>query len=371
MTPRPAQRDENPAGAHLPLDPLPGHSSRGRLERVLRRGEFAVTAELNPPDSADPEDVYNRAKVFDGWVDGINAVDASGANCHMSSVGICALLTRMGYAPIMQIACRDRNRIAIQGDVLGAAAMGVANVLCLTGDGVQAGDQPGAKPVFDLDSMSLLETIRTMRDAGRLLSGRKLSTPPQLFLGAAVNPFAPPQDFRPLHLGKKIAAGAQFVQTQYCFDVPAFRAFMAKARDLGLMEKIFVLCGVGPLASAKTARWIRSNVPGVHIPDHVIARLEGAADQKAEGKRLCIDIIDEVKEIPGVSGIHVMAYRQEEYVAEIVDDSGVLKGRRPWMPEPRPDDRMVAERLDRLLHADPTQRQADMVKSAHREDKPS
>ena len=205
---------------------------------MLRRGEFAVTTELNPPDSADPEDVYNRAKVFDGWVDGINAVDASGANCHMSSVGICALLTRMGYAPIMQIACRDKNRIAIQGDVLGGAAMGVANMLCLTGDGVQAGDQPGAKPVFDLDSMSLLETIRIMRDNGKFLSGRKLTTPPQLFLGAAVNPFAPPYDFRPIHLGKKIAAGAQFVQSQYCFDVPMFRTFMQKARDLGHTEKV-------------------------------------------------------------------------------------------------------------------------------------
>ena len=192
---RPRQRDENPAGIDLPLDRLPGHSSRGRLERVLRRGEFAVTAELNPPDSANAADVYDRARVFDGWVDGINAVDASGANCHMSSVGICALLTRMGYAPIMQIACRDRNRIAIQGDVLGGAAMGVANILCLTGDGVQAGDQPGAKPVFDLDCMSLLETIRIMRDNGKFLSGRKLTTPPEVFLGAAINPFAPPHRF--------------------------------------------------------------------------------------------------------------------------------------------------------------------------------
>jgi 5,10-methylenetetrahydrofolate reductase len=246
MSMRPIQRDENPEGVHLPLEPLPGHTSRGRLERVLRRGEFAVTTELNPPDSADPEDVYNRAKIFDGWVDGINAVDASGANCHMSSVGICALLTRMGYAPIMQIACRDKNRIAIQGDVLGGAAMGVANILCLTGDGVQAGDQPGAKPVFDLDSMSLLETIRIMRDNGKFLSGRKLTTPPQLFLGAAINPFAPPYDFRPIHLGKKIAAGAQFVQSQYCFDVPMFRTFMQKARDLGHTENVFILCGVGP-----------------------------------------------------------------------------------------------------------------------------
>ncbi len=344
----PFNPDENPAGPHLPLEPLPGHTSRGRLERILRRGEFAVTTELNPPDSADPEDVYNRAKIFDGWVDGINAVDASGANCHMSSVGICALLTRMGYAPIMQIACRDKNRIAIQGDVLGAAAMGVANILCLTGDGVQAGDQPGAKPVFDLDSISLLETIRIMRDNGKFLSGRKLTTPPQLFLGAAVNPFAPPHDFRPIHLGKKIAAGAQFVQTQYCFDVPMLKTFMAKARDLGFLERVFFLVGVGPLASAKTAKWIRSNVPGIHIPDAIIARLEGAQDQKKEGKQICIDIINEVKQIAGVSGIHVMAYRQEEYVAEIVSESGVLSGRKPWNREASRDEAVVAERMRHL-----------------------
>jgi 5,10-methylenetetrahydrofolate reductase len=358
------QPDENPAGVHLPLDPLPGHSSQGRLERILRRGEFAVTTELNPPDSADPEDVYDRARIFDGWVDGINAVDASGANCHMSSVGICALLTRMGYAPILQIACRDRNRIAIQGDVLGAAAMGVGNILCLTGDGVQAGDQPGAKPVFDLDCMSLLETVRIMRDNGKFLSGRKLTTPPRVFLGAAINPFAPPVDFRPHRLGKKIAAGAQFVQSQYCFDVPMFREYIKRVTDLGYADQVFILCGVGPLASAKTAKWIRSNVPGIHIPDAIIKRLEGAQDQKKEGKQLCIDIINEVKEIPGVSGIHVMAYRQEEYVAEIVHDSGVLKGRRPWRKESRPDDALVAERLEQILHEDITEKQVDMVKEA-------
>ena len=364
MTSRPPQPDENPAGIDLPLETLPGHSSRGRLERILRRGEFAVTAELNPPDSANPEDVYERARVFDGWVDAINAVDASGANCHMSSVGICALLTRMGYAPVFQISCRDRNRIAIQGDVLGAAAMGVANVLCLTGDGVQAGDQPGAKPVFDLDCMSLLETIRIMRDNGRFLSGRKLASPPHVFLGAAINPFAPPYEFRPLRLAKKVAAGAQFVQSQYCFDVPMFREYMKRVRDLGLHDDCYILCGVGPLASAKTARWIRSNVPGIHIPDAVIARLEGAADQKREGKQLCIDIINEVKEIEGVSGIHVMAYRQEEFVAEIVHESGVLKGRRPWQREARPDDALVAERLDHILHDDPSETPPQIVRDA-------
>lgn len=362
---RPRQRDENPAGIHLPLEQLPGHSSRGRLERVLRRGEFAVTAELNPPDSANPEEVYDRARIFDGWVDAINAVDASGANCHMSSVGICALLTRMGYAPILQVACRDRNRIAIQGDVLGASAMGVANILCLTGDGVQAGDQPGAKPVFDLDCMSLLETIRIMRDNAKFLSGRKLTTPPAVFLGAAINPFAPPFDFRPHRLAKKIAAGAQFVQSQYCYDVPMFREYMKRVTDLGLTEKCFILTGVGPLASARTAKWMRSNVPGVHIPDAVIKRIEGAENQKQEGKRLCIDIINEVKEIPGVCGVHVMAYRQEEYVADIVDESGVLKGRQPWKREVRRDDQRVADRLDHLLHDDVTESQADMVKTAH------
>ena len=268
----------------------------------------------------------------------------------------------MGYAPIMQISCRDKNRIAIQGDVLGAAAMGVMNILCLTGDGVQAGDQPGAKPVFDLDCMSLLETVRTMRDEGKFLSGRKLTTPPSVFLGAAINPFAPPVDFRPLRLAKKIAAGAQFVQSQYCFDVPMFRDYMARVRDLGLHEQCFVLCGVGPLASAKTARWMRSNVPGVHIPDAVIARLEGAADQKAEGKRLCIDIIDEVKEIEGVAGVHVMAYRQEEYVAEIVHESGILKSRRPWRREARADDATVAERLDHILHDAPLETPQEIVR---------
>ena len=313
-----------------PLPPLPGHVSRGRLERVLRRGEFAVTAEINPPDSADPDEIEQRVKPFEGWVDAINATDGSGAHCHMSSIAVSALLIRMGYSPVTQISCRDHNRIAIQGNVLGAAALGVANLLCLTGDGVQAGDHPEAKPVFDLDSLSLLDTIRVMRDEKRFLSGRKITAPPQVFVGAAENPFAPPYDFRPIRLGKKIAAGAQFIQTQYCYDVPLFARFMQRVRDLGLHDKCFILVGVGPLASAKAAKFIRANVPGVHIPDEVIARLEGAKSQKAEGKRVCVEIIQQVKEIAGVAGIHLMAYKQEESIAEIVHESGVLRGRTPW-----------------------------------------
>ncbi len=324
-----------------PLSELPGHSSRGRLERVLRRGEFAVTAELNPPDSANPEDVYERAAIFEGWVDGINATDGSGANCHMSSVAICALLTRRGYSPVLQISCRDYNRIAIQGNVLGAAALEVGNILCLTGDGVQSGDQPQAKPVFDLDSTSLLSVIRMMRDEAKFLSGRKITTPPRVFVGAAENPFAPPYAFRPIRLAKKIAAGAQFVQTQYCFDLPMMQAFMDRVRDMGLDERCFILAGVGPLASAKTARWMRANVAGVHIPDAIIARLERASNQKAEGKRICIEMIQQLHGMKGIAGVHVMAYRQEEYVSEIVHDSGVLKGRTPWHRDLVPTTRSV------------------------------
>jgi 5,10-methylenetetrahydrofolate reductase len=200
--------------------------------------------------------------------------------------------------------------------------------------------------------MSLLETVRTMRDESKFLSGRKLTSPPEVFLGAAINPFVPPHDFRPLRLKKKIQAGAQFVQSQYCYDVPLFRSYMERVRDMGLDKQVFILCGVGPLASARTARWMRSNVPGVHIPDAVIDRLEGAENQKEEGRKLCVDIINEVKEIEGVSGIHMMAYRQEELVAEIVAESGILKGRKPWRREPARDEAVVAERMDEMAQAE-------------------
>jgi methylenetetrahydrofolate reductase (NADPH) len=304
----------------------PTFFSDSRLERVLRSGRFAVTAELNPPDSANPQEVYEAALVLSEVCDGINATDASGANCHMSSVAICALLVRAGYEPVFQVSCRDRNRIAIQGDLLGAAAMGVRNVLCLTGDDVIVGDQPEAKRVFDFDSVQLLQTAKIMRDEGVFLSGLKLTEPPKLFLGAASNPFVPPYDWRPLRLAKKVAAGADFIQTQYCFDVGRFRQFMQQVRDLGLHEKVYILVGVGPLRSEKTAEFMRTKVPGVVIPDAIVERLRKTPKERKleEGKRICVEINQQVREIEGVAGVHVMAYRQEELVAEIIQEAGLL-----------------------------------------------
>ena len=323
-----------PAGADpsAPLPLRPGDVSPGRFERVLRDGHFAVTTELAPPDSADPAEVIARARIFDGVVDAINATDGSGAHCHMSSLGVCAVLSREGYAPIYQISCRDRNRIAIQGDALGASALGICSALCLSGDDVSVGDHPEAKPVFDLDSVSCLTTLRTMRDEARFLSGRKLDVPPRLFLGAAINPFAPPFEARVHQFAKKVAAGAQFVQSQYCFDIPMAREFMARSRDAGLTQHCFTLLGVGVLASAKTAKWLRGAIPGVHIPDEIIRRLEQAEKPKAEGRRIAVELIQQLSEIEGVNGVHVMAFKQEEWVAEIVRTSGVLGARVPWSP---------------------------------------
>jgi 5,10-methylenetetrahydrofolate reductase len=310
-------------------------SDMGAFEQLLASVQFAVTAELSPPDSADPEEVYSRARVFDGYVDAINATDGSGANCHMSSVAVCSLLERRGYTTVMQISCRDRNRLAVQGDVLGASALGVSNILCLSGDGVQAGDHPGAKPVFDLDCMSLISTVRTMCHESQFLSGRAITTPPRVFIGAAANPFVPPFDYRVERLVKKIDAGARFIQTQYCFDIPRLEEYMRQVCDRRLHERCSILVGVGPLNSPRAACWIRDNVPGVHVPDDVIKRLEGAERPRHEGRRLCMELIQQIREIEGVAGVHVMAYRQEEAIAEIIDASGVLGGRTPWNPAGR------------------------------------
>lgn len=300
--------------------------SDSRLERALRSGRFAVTAELNAPDSADPDDVYKNALVLSKCCNAINATDGAGANCHMSSISCCAILTRAGYEMVLQVNCRDRNRIAIQGNLLGAAAMGVKNVLCLTGDDVSVGDQPGAQRVFDMDSIHLLRTARIMRDQGVFLSGRRITTPPRLFLGAVANPCAPPYDWRPERLAKKVEAGADFIQTQYCFNVERFRKYMQRVRDLGLHERVFILVGVGPLRSEKAAEYMRTQIPGIWIPDEIVERMARAPQsrKREEGIRICVEIIRQVREIEGVHGVHVMAYRQEEAVAEIIERAGLL-----------------------------------------------
>ena len=300
---------------------------QSKLERVLRSGQLAVTAELNSPDSHLPESVHRNALVLGSLCDGINATDASGASVHLSSIAVSAILQKAGYEPVMQMSCRDRNRIAMQGELLGAAALNIKNVLCLTGDGVQTGEHPEAKTVFDMDSINLLKMTRTMEQEGRFLSGRKLESKPKFFLGAAANPFVPPYDFRPLRLKKKINAGAKFIQTQFCFDVTRLKTYMDSVNDMGLSEKVFILIGVGPIKSAKSAQWIRSNVPGVVIPDAIIRRLKQAKDQAAEGKKICLEIVQQVIEMPGVKGIHIMAYGQEELVPEIIAESGILDNR--------------------------------------------
>lgn len=305
----------------------------GRLEALLRARAFVVTSECSPPDSADPADVLTRVHHYHGHVDALNVTDAPGAHCHMSSMGVSLILQRAGWEPVMQVTCRDRNRIAIQGDILAASALGIRNLLCLTGDGIANGDDPGAKPVFDLDAVSLLDTARRLRDDGCYRSGRRIGARPRLFLGAVDNPFAPPYDQPPLRLARKVLAGAAFVQTQFCFDVEQLERYMAAVRAQGLHRCCAILVGVGPLASARSALWMRRHVPGVSIPDAVLERLSRAADASREGVRICVETIRRIRQIEGVAGIHLMAPKREHLIGEIVAESGALAGRAmPTLP---------------------------------------
>lgn len=300
--------------------------TNGRFESALRSGKFVVTAEVTPPDSADPNDVLKAAQVFGRYADALNVTDGSGANCHISSVAACTILSNAGYEVILQMSCRDRNRIAMQAELLGASALGLQNVLCLTGDDVTVGDHPQAKRVFDLDSIQLLQTAQIMRGDGVFLSGRKLSVKPKFFLGGADNPFVEPFNFRPLRLAKKIEAGAEFFQTQYCFDIERLKSHMRKVCELGLHEKCFILIGVGPLRSERTAEFLLTRVPGVHIPDVLVERMRKAPahEKLKEGKKICLEIIQQVRETKGVSGIHMMAYKQEDVGLEVMEEAGLL-----------------------------------------------
>ena len=295
----------------------------GPFESACRSGRCVVTVEIAPPDSANPADLLARAGMFKGLVDAINITDGAGGNCHMSSVAAAALLAAHGHVPVYQTVCRDRNRIAIQGDLLGAAALGVRNVLCLTGDDVSRGDQPEARPVFDLDAVTLLGIARGMCERGEFASGRRLLAAPDLFLGATVNPFVPPREDRIGNLEQKIAAGARFIQTQFCFDVPMFERFMAEVRRRGLHRRAFILAGAGTLGSARALRWMAANVPGVYVPEGLLSRIESAPDQKAEARRACIETARALAGIEGVTGVHLMGHRNEDVLAEVIVESGL------------------------------------------------
>jgi 5,10-methylenetetrahydrofolate reductase len=310
-----------------PVKSLDSQLPRSPLEQACqewrRNGRFIVTVEIAPPDSPDPSTLLQRAARFAGLVDAINITDGAGANCHMSSVAAASVLAAAGFSPVCQVGCRDRNRIAVQGDVLGAAALGVRNVLCLTGDDVSQGDHPDAKPVFDLDSVNLLHILQGMCERGEYASGRKLEQAPQLFLGATANPFVPPYAERAANLERKINAGARFIQTQFCFDLNMVQDFMREVRARGLHERAAIIVGVGTLGSAKALRWMADHVPGVHVPLAVTERIAAAADQKAEGRRVALETIHALQQIEGVAGVHLMGHKNEAALARIIVESGL------------------------------------------------
>ncbi len=301
--------------------------SEGRLERVLRSGAFAVTAETSPPASADAVEPLLRAAPLKGLADAVNVTDGAGARAHLSSLVAAATLIQAGIEPVLQFTCRDRNRLALQADLLGAGALGVPNILCLTGDSPDSGDEPEAKPVFDFDSAGLIACARRLRDDGQLGSGREVARAPAYMIGGADMPIDPPDDWQPAALMAKIEAGVDFVQTQYCFDMTRCRRYLARLSDFGIPERLFILIGIGPLRSAGQARWMRDNLFGVEIADSVVERLEGATDQETEGRRICVELIEQLQEIPGVAGAHLMAPRQEAACAAVIAESGVLNGR--------------------------------------------
>jgi methylenetetrahydrofolate reductase (NADPH) len=292
----------------------------------LESGLFAVTAECGPPKGADPKAVLKKAVMLKDMVDAVNVTDNQTAIVRMSSVAACVILMGAGLEPVLQMVVRDRNRIALQSDVLGASALGIRNMLCLSGDHQSFGNQPQALGVFDLDSMQFLETVRRMRDSGAIMGGEALTSPPSMFIGAAANPFADPLDFRVVRLAKKISAGAEFIQTQCIFNLERFRKWISLASDRGLTEKAYILGGVTPLKSASMARYMKTRVAGMDIPDDLIRRMEGVPRerQREEGISICVETILALKEIKQVRGVHIMAIEWEDAVGEIVGRAGLL-----------------------------------------------
>ncbi len=296
------------------------------LEKVLAAGHFAVTGELGPPRGNDASLVREKAAHLKGVVDSVNITDNQTAVVRMSSTAACKLLLEEGLEPNLQMTVRDRNRIGLQSDLLGASALGIKNVLCLSGDHQRFGDHPEAKNVFDLDSMQLLALFKKMRDEGLFLNDKELEGAPQLFIGAAANPFADPFEFRVHRLAKKIAAGADFIQTQCIYNLEKFREFMKRAVDMGLHEKCAILAGVTPMKSVGMAKYMAKFVPGMDVPEELVQRLSGVKKkaQGNEGIQICIESIAELKEMEGVAGVHVMAIEWEERAREIVEGAGLL-----------------------------------------------
>jgi methylenetetrahydrofolate reductase (NADPH) len=298
--------------------------SGSNLEKILAAGYFAITAEIGPPKGADADHIRKIGRALKGSADAYNVTDCQTAVVRLCSLAGSALLLEEGEEPIMQMTCRDRNRIAMQSDVLGASALGVKNILALTGDRQIIGNEKEAKGVFDLDSVQEVAMLRKMRDEGKLSGGDELTKAPQIFIGAVENPFADPIDLRVMILGKKIAAGADFIQTQAIYDLPRFEKFMADSRERKLHKKAHILGGVVPLKSAKMARYMVKNIPGVFIPDAIIERMENAGNPKKEGIKICVETIEALKTIDGVHGAHIMAINWEEEVPEIVEKAGLL-----------------------------------------------
>jgi methylenetetrahydrofolate reductase (NADPH) len=300
----------------------------GRLQQVLRRGDFAMTAETTPPDAGTAAPVIGRVACLRGLADAVNVTDGAGARAHMSALAACAVLARADIEPVLQITLRDRNRLALQAELMGAGALEIPNILCLRGDDVAAGDQPEAKSVFDIDTLTLVRTARVMRDDGVLPTGRRVVPPAPLFIGVADTPIEPKPGWRPDALLAKVEAGADFVQTQYCFDAGLLRRYLAALADHGIVERVFLIIGIGPIASGRSARWMNDNLYGVRVPEPIVTRLERAADPRAESIRVCVELLQELAEIPGVAGAHLMAPRQEEAIAEAIDASGLLARRK-------------------------------------------
>jgi methylenetetrahydrofolate reductase (NADPH) len=301
---------------HTTQSPIPG-----ALRERLRQGRFVMTAEIVPPVSCDPTDLVRKAAPLKGVADAVNVTDGAGARAHMSALAAASLLLGAGIEPILQITCRDMNRIALQSEIMGAAALGIRNLLLLTGDDPKAGDQPDTKPVFDISSRTLIETARRLRDEGMLPTGRGVGGHAHFFIGAADLPIDPPDGWQPNALLAKVKSGAQFVQTQFCMDAAIVRRYVGVLEKAGITRTLSLLIGVNPLRSAKSVRWMKSHLYGTIIPDALIARLENAADPAREGMRICVELIEELSGIRGVAGVHVMAPGNDGAIAEVISEA--------------------------------------------------